>query len=74
MTSFTKDEKFVLSTILSNLIRHGRTSVVEGSFTRKFLKGKSEREIIGNILKKVDKKTYDMVQPKSWETERLRRI
>ena len=74
MTSFTKDEKYVLSTILSNLIRHGRTSVVEGSFTRKLFKGKSEREIIGNILKKIDKKTYDMVQPKSWETEGLRRI
>ena len=74
MSLFTKDEKHVLSNILSNLIRHGRTSVIEGHFSRQFLKGKNEREIIGDILKKVDKKTYDMVQPKSWETEQLRRI
>jgi len=69
MSSLTKEEKKVLSSHLSSLIRHGRSSIIEGSFTRKFFKGKSEREIIGNILKKIDKKTYDMVQPKSWETE-----
>ncbi len=73
-SSLTKEETRVLSSHLSSLIRHGRSSIIEGSFSRQFFKGKNEREIIGNILKKVDKKTYDMIQPRSWETESLRKI
>ena len=74
MSSLTKEETRVLSNHLSSLIRHGHSSIIEGHYTRQFFKGKSEREVIGNILKKVDKKTYELVQPKSWETEQLRRM